>query len=77
MTKKEKQALIGRLIVGLRRFVKGAIAGGLAQASLVLGNGFPIKDFADLQVLGGVLFAAFITGSLMAIQKMVSFTPEQ
>lgn len=66
MTKEQLQA-------GLRRFLKGFIAGGLASVMVFLATGTPVQDFADIQNLRFPLAMAFLTGGLQSIQKMLSW----
>jgi hypothetical protein len=47
-----------RILAGLKRFAKGFMAGGLAQAGLVLSAGISFKSLAEAKALGTVLLAA-------------------
>lgn len=58
---------------GLKRFAKGFIAGGLAQVVLVMSTGVTVHNLNDLGTIFAALAAGFITGGLMAIEKMMNW----
>lgn len=58
------------------RFGKGFVAGGIASVAAALHAGVAIASFGDLKTLGFTLGIAFITGGLLAVEKLVSWTPE-
>ena len=56
----------------LVRFTKGFIAGGIAQVLLIVGPGLSFHSLGDVKtVLTAVVFA-FLTGGLLAIEKMAA-----
>jgi hypothetical protein len=57
----------------LKRFLKGFLAGGLAQVALVAGGGLTINNLADIKNVSIVLLAAFITGGLLGLQKLYTY----
>jgi len=59
-----------------KRFLKGFVAGGLAEVVVKLTAGVSISSLADLKNLGATLLLAFFVGGLLAIQKWLSWTPE-
>lgn len=63
------------LLVGLKRFVKGFIAGGVAQAVLIMQAGLTFHDVTELRNVGWMLLAGFITGGLLALEKMLMYEP--
>ena len=64
------------LQVGLRRFAKGFLAGGLAQVVLIINAGFTIHNIADLNAILTAVLTGFLTGGLLAIQKMLTYKEE-
>lgn len=52
-----------------KRFLKGFVASGIASVVLILSSGVTINSLEDLKQLIVVLFVAFFTGGLMAIEK--------
>lgn len=60
--------------VGFRRFLKGFVAGGLAQVVLIIGPGLTFSNLEDVKAIVTALVFGFITGGLLAVQKMLSFT---
>ena len=59
--------------VGLKRFAKGFIAGGIAQVVLIIGPGLQFKNMDDLKAIATSLVFGFIVGGLLAVQKMFSY----
>lgn len=55
------------------RFAKGFIAGGMGAIALQIQAGVQLSSLADLKMLGLTLTGAFITGGLLAIEKMLSW----
>ncbi len=53
------------------RFVRGFVAGGIASMVLVLQAGVMINSVEDLKQLGAALSVAFITGGLLALDKLI------
>lgn len=69
-----KHTHMNKFKVGLRRFLKGFFAGGLAQVALVIGPGLTFSNLEDVKsILTAVVFG-FITGGILAVQKMISYT---
>lgn len=68
---------LDRVRAGLRRFVKGFIAGGLSSVVLIVGAGFQFHNLEDLKTYGTALTFAFLTGGLLAVEKMYNFVPPQ
>jgi hypothetical protein len=60
---------------GLKRFAKGFIAGGIAQVLLIVGAGMQLHNLEDLKTYGAAIAFGFLTGGLLAIEKMYNFTP--
>lgn len=56
-----------------KRFLKGFLASGVASMVLILNSGVVIHSFEDLKQLVVVLFVAFFTGGLMAIEKTLTW----
>lgn len=63
------------LNAGIRRFIKGFVAGGLSSVILIVGAGFQFSNLADLKTYGTALLFGFLTGGLLAVEKMYNFTP--
>lgn len=59
---------------GLKRFAKGFIAGGIAQAVLIIGPGLQFNNLDDIKAIATSLVFGFIVGGLLAVQKMYSWT---
>ncbi len=55
------------------RFVKGFTASGVASALAVLNSGAVINSLKDLKVFGVAVCIAFLTGSMLAIHKMLTW----
>lgn len=55
------------------RFLKGFIAAGLASVATVLAAGATIHNLTDLKTLGISLVIPFITGGLLAVEKMITW----
>lgn len=61
--------------VGAKRFLKGFLAGGIAQVALIVGPGLHFSTLADFKaILTSVVFG-FIVGGLLAIEKMLQTPP--
>lgn len=58
-----------------KRFLKGFLAGGVAQVALILGPGINIHNMDDLKALVTTLIFGFIVGGLLAIDKGLSWYP--
>jgi hypothetical protein len=63
----------------LKRFLKGFLAGGIAQVALIIQGGVTIHNLADAKAIGAVALSAFVTGGLLALEKMLNWTdaPQQ
>ncbi len=57
----------------LMRFVKGFIASGIASSLAVLNSGVVISSLEDLKYFGVALIVSFITGGLLATEKMLTW----
>jgi hypothetical protein len=64
---------IALIQAGLKRFAKGFIAGGLSSVVLIVGAGFQFHNLEDLRTYGTALLFGFLTGGLLAIEKMYNF----
>lgn len=64
------------IMAGLRRFGKGFFAGGLASVVLIVGAGFQFHNLADLKTWLTSLLFAFLTGGILAVEKMLNYTPD-
>lgn len=59
-----------------KRFLKGFIAGGLASTAAFLSAGITIHSLEDLRNLAIPLVIAFVTGGLLAVEKLLSWKDE-
>jgi len=60
----------------LLRFLRGFIAGGVANlAAILAASQFNVSSLADLQALSYAIGIAFVTGGLMALDKMLRYEP--
>jgi hypothetical protein len=58
----------------LLRFLRGLVAGGVANlAAILAASQFNVRSLADLQALAYVLGIAFVTGGIMALDKMLRY----
>lgn len=57
----------------INRFVKGFLAGGIAQVVLIINAGITINSIVDIKVIVTAIFIGFLTGGLLAVQKMISW----
>jgi hypothetical protein len=60
----------------LLRFVRGFLAAGIASITAQLAIGVTVSSVEDLKKLGISLAVAFISGGLMAIDKLIRFKDE-
>lgn len=60
---------------GLKRFGKGFVAGGIAQVALIVGAGFQFHNLEDLRTWGTAILFGFLTGGLLAVEKMLNYIP--
>lgn len=58
------------------RFVKGFLAGGLAQIAVFLGTGVTLTSTAQLKQVGYGLITSFLIGGILATEKALSWTDE-
>lgn len=58
---------------GLKRFLKGFLAGGVGAVFVVTSSGVSFSTLGEAKHLGLVILGAFLTGGLLAIEKMVNF----
>lgn len=61
--------------LGLRRFAKGFVAGGIAQVVLIVGPGLHFSTLKDITSITVTLVFAFMVGGLLGVEKMLSFVP--
>lgn len=64
------------LSAGLKRFAKGFVAGGLSSVMLIIGAGFQFHNLADFRTWLTSLVFAFLTGGLLAVEKMYNYIPQ-
>lgn len=62
--------------VGLKRFAKGFVAGGIAQVVLIVGAGLQFHNLQDIRTWLTALAFGFVTGGLLGIEKMLQGTPK-
>jgi len=55
------------------KFLKGVIAGGLAQVSVALSAGTSVSSLTDVQNLSQIILTAFVTGAALAAYKMFTW----
>jgi hypothetical protein len=55
------------------RFLKGFIAGGLANIVPILVGTINIHDLTSAKALLSILTTSFLTGGLLAIEKMITW----
>lgn len=55
------------------RFVKGFVASGIASVLALLNSGVTLNSLEDLKLFSGALVVAFLTGALLATQKMLTW----
>lgn len=61
------------------RFVKGFVAGGLAQLTVFLGssaNGINVSNTTQLKQLGLGIFTSFLIGGILATEKALTWTEQ-
>lgn len=63
-------------LVIAKRFLRGFIAGGIGSVGALLYAGVNISSPDDLRKLAIALAAAFISGGLLAIDKMLRWKDE-
>jgi hypothetical protein len=59
------------LSAGAKRFLKGFLAGGLAQVVLIVGPGLHFATLADIRAIVTSLVFGFIVGGMLAVEKML------
>ena len=57
------------------RFLKGFVSGGLASVAALINAGVTISSLDEFANFGFALLAAFVTGGLLAIEKLWSWQP--
>jgi len=62
-------------LLGFRRFVKGFLAGGIAAVLVSINSGVSFNSLVQLRGLFIVLATAFVTGGLLAVEKMMGYVP--
>lgn len=65
MSQKTKSVLI--------RFLKGFIAGGISTTGVLLQAGITVTNVHDIKTVGFTLATSFLTGGLLAIEKMLNW----
>lgn len=63
------------LVSGLKRFAKGFVAGGVGSVLAIVSGGVSFASLGEAKHLGLVLLGAFVTGGLLAVEKMYNFQP--
>lgn len=58
-----------------KRFARAFVAGGVAAVATFLATGTQMSDFKDFDVFAVPLTMAFVTGGLMAIDKLLRDAP--
>lgn len=58
------------------RFLRAFAAGGVASVLAVFSLGVQIKSWEDLSQFAVAIMIAFMTGGLMAIDKLIRYKPE-
>jgi hypothetical protein len=66
---------IDKINAVIKRFMKGFIAGGIAQVLLIVGAGLQFHNLEDLRTYGIAIVFGFLTGGLLAVEKMLNYTP--
>ncbi len=57
-----------------RRFLKGFLAGGIAQVVLIIGPGLSFHNLEEIRNIAATLVFAFIVGGLLGVEKMLQPT---
>jgi hypothetical protein len=65
-----------QIVVIAKRFLRGFISGGIASAAALLAAGVSVTTLEDLRKLSIALAAAFITGGLLSIDKLLRWQDE-
>jgi len=60
----------------LKRFAKAFVSGGFSSVAVLLASGVTISNLAEAKNTLFVLSIAFISGGIMAIDKLLNWTPE-
>lgn len=55
------------------RFLKGFVAGGIAQVILIINAGLTISSIVDVKAVLTAVVVGFLTGGLLAMQKMLAW----
>lgn len=55
------------------RFFKGFIAGGASSVMVQLSAGITLQSMADVNNALSLVFMAFLTGGLLAVEKMLTW----
>lgn len=55
------------------KFIKGMIAGGVAQVGVALSAGTSISTLTDVQNLTQIMVTAFVTGAVLSAYKMFTW----
>jgi hypothetical protein len=72
----QKQMDTKELKVIFERFLRAFAAGGVSSVMAMLALGVQIKSWDDLGQFAVALSIAFMTGGLMALDKLIRYTPE-
>lgn len=59
-----------------KRFLKGFVAGGIASMIPLLSTLSPEATLKDPKILLYNLIVAFLTGGLLAVEKMINYVPQ-
>ena len=60
-----------------RRFARAFVAGGVASVATFIAAGTPVTEFKDINNLAFPLFMAFLSGGIMALDKLLRDAPNQ
>lgn len=55
------------------RFAKGFIAGGIGAIALQIHSGVSFSSLGEAQAIVNTLLGAFLTGGLLAVEKMLTW----
>lgn len=65
-----------KFVVLAKRFARGFVAGGLASVVSMIQAGIVINTIEDLRPIGYAMATAFITGGILAIEKLSRWQDE-
>jgi undecaprenyl pyrophosphate phosphatase UppP len=65
-----------QLVAITKRFARGFLSGGIGAAAALLAAGVSVTNAEDLKKFAIALVAAFVSGGLLAIDKLLRYEPE-